>query len=198
MGSPISSVKLSKEALREYWKREYPKDPSSRALKSQQLCQILLNQTEFLQARQIGIFAGLAWEIDLLSLFKLHPRIYAFPKVESSHRTMDFYEVSAAEALAPGALGILEPPATSKISHWGKEDLILVPGLAFDTTGNRVGTGAGYYDRYFARTPEVKRWGICFHQQFQKQTLAHTHHDVRMDAIVTECGFFPAKKVESL
>ena len=197
MGPPISSIKLSKKALRDHWKREYPKDSAVRSLKSSQLCQILLNSSDFLKAKHIGIFAGLAWEIDLLALFKLHPRIYAFPKVAVPTRSMDFFEISSTQDLSPGAMGILEPTSKLRVSSWGEDDLILVPGLAFDTEGNRIGTGAGYYDRFFSQNPQAKRWGVCFHQQFHQQTLAHTHHDVRMGAIVTECGFFPAKKVES-
>lgn len=197
MGSAIESISLSKKQIREAWKKDYPKDPASRSKISEKLCRVLLASPSFKQFRHIGIYACREWEIDLSLLFKLYPRPYAFPKIDTTNKSMSFYEVSRATELSPGPLGILEPTGSSTPLVWGGSDVLLVPGYGFDQNGNRIGTGGGYYDRFFELNRSPKRWGIAFHAQFHQQNLAHTHHDARMDAIVTECGFFPAKKVES-
>jgi len=197
MGSSTESLNQLKRQIREAWKASFPKDAQFRAWASQEICTILLNHPDFKKAKRIGIFAGRASEIDLLTLFSLAKRPFALPKTVPQTKNLKFVDIDSIEQLRPGNFGILEPLDSQNTNVWGSEDLILVPGVAFDQYGNRVGNGAGFYDRFFSLNPLPQRWGIGFHQQFHDQELAHTHHDVRMGAIVTERGFFPAKKVES-
>lgn len=197
MGSSTESISRSKRALREAWKASFPRDPEVRATASYRVSQLLALRSEFQQATNIALFAGRSFEIDLMALFQLAPRPYAFPSVDSSTRELRFYLINDPSELSPGNLGILEPPEKKATEvKWGKDDLVLVPGFAFDCFGTRIGSGAGYYDRFFARVKLTHRWGIGFQQQFHHQELAHSPHDVRMQAIVTDSGFFPAKKVE--
>lgn len=196
MGPPIESISSSKRALRESWKKSFPQDPQVRKSASQTICQALITHSGFLQAPQIGLFAGRVFEIDLLPLLTLTQKAYFFPKVDSSTRHLHFFSITQLDQLETGAYGILEPRAGLPEAQWSAQDLILVPGFGFDIFGTRIGSGAGYYDRFFALNPQLNRWGIGFHQQFHHQELAHSSHDVRMQAIVTESGFFPAKKVE--
>ena len=102
---------------------------------------------------------------------------------------MAFYTLESLERLAPGYAGILEPPPQGErqVGDWGKEDLILVPGFAFDMGGGRIGSGHGYYDRFLSRV-ETLKWGVCFSAQVLKEPLAQDPTDVRMDAVVTENG----------
>jgi 5-formyltetrahydrofolate cyclo-ligase len=197
MGSATESLNQVKRQIREAWKASFPKDAQFRSWASQEVCKTLLHQPEFKKARRIGLFAGRVPEIDLLNLFSLIQRNFAFPKTVPETKNLKFVDVVSKDQLQPGYLGILEPLDSPETDVWGPEDVILVPGVAFDKYGNRVGNGAGYYDRFLSLNPLPLRWGIGFHQQFHDQELAHTHHDVRMGAIVTERGFFPAKKVES-
>ena len=197
MGSSTESLNQLKRQIREAWKASFPRDAQFRALASREICATLLQQPEFKNAKRIGIFAGRASEIDLLNLFSLIQRPFALPKTVPDTKHLKFVDILSRDQLQPGYLGILEPLDSHETDIWGPEDLILVPGVAFDNYGNRVGNGAGYYDRFLSLNPLPLRWGIGFHQQFHDQELAHTHHDVRMGAIVTERGFFPAKKVES-
>ena len=197
MGSPIESISSSKRALRESWKRDFPQDPNVRKSASLAICQALITHSGFSQAPQIGLFAGRVFEIDLLPLLTLTQKTYFFPKVDPLTRQLHFFSVAHLEQLEMGAYGILEPKSGLPKAQWSAQDLILVPGFGFDIFGTRIGSGAGYYDRFFALNPHLNRWGIGFHQQFHHQELAHSSHDVRMQAIVTESGFFSAKKVES-
>lgn len=93
--------------------------------------------------------------------------------------------------LHPGTWGILEPPQ----SRWGEKgkeveinelDLIMVPGVAFDRKGGRLGNGAGYYDRLLQEvTPNTVLTGICFESQLCDQVIMESH-DVYMDVLLTE------------
>ena len=65
-----------------------------------------------------------------------------------------------------------------------KPDVVIVPGLAFDTAGCRVGFGGGYYDRYLKQTGAV-RIGVCFDTQIVEQIKTDAH-DVPMDIVVTQ------------
>lgn len=197
MGSSTESLNRLKRQIRDAWRAKGPQDIQFRALASQEVCKILLKRVEFQKAPRIGIFSGLKTEIDLLLLFTLLNRPFALPKTNLQTKNLKFVDITSLAQLKPGNWGILEPEETSEIDLWGPNDLILVPGVAFDQFGNRIGQGAGYYDRFLSQNPQPQRWGIGFHQQFHDQELAHTHHDVRMGAIITERGFFPAKKVES-
>ncbi len=91
--------------------------------------------------------------------------------------------------LEPGAYGILEPKK-EYIREVDPQlvDLVLVPGVAFDRRGFRIGYGAGYYDRFLERVrPETKKVALAF----DLQMVEHAHedeHDFPVQYIVTESG----------
>ena len=93
--------------------------------------------------------------------------------------------------LRPGPYGIREPdPAVSELLPPEEIGAVLVPCVAFDGYGNRLGHGAGYYDRYLPLCPRARL--ICVGFEAQRLPLVETDaHDRRMRALVTEAGFFP-------
>lgn len=70
-------------------------------------------------------------------------------------------------------------------------DLALVPGVAFDPDGNRLGMGAGYYDRFLAQAIAARRIGVVYRELMQKK-LPHMEYDLPMEYIVNEDGMFTA------
>jgi len=68
-------------------------------------------------------------------------------------------------------------------------DVVLVPMLAFDRAGNRLGYGAGYYDRFLSANPGIRKIGLAFSCQEISSVPAEAN-DIRMDCIVTENGAF--------
>jgi 5-formyltetrahydrofolate cyclo-ligase len=96
-------------------------------------------------------------------------------------------EIQSLEDLVPGTWGILEPSEHARSMLETKEiDLAIVPGLAFDMQLNRLGYGAGYYDRFLPKMrPNTVKVGICYEFQLIDRLPADPF-DIPMDCIVTE------------
>lgn len=95
-------------------------------------------------------------------------------------------EIKSLDDLSAGALGILEPTKLENRVDPEELDLVIVPGVAFDRKGHRLGFGAGYYDRFLPKLrPGVKKIAVAFEVQLVDSVPAE-EHDIRMDAILTE------------
>lgn len=108
----------------------------------------------------------------------------AFPRVNGSE--MDFYQVASLEDLEEGSFHVMEPKMFCRKVEW-KEAVCFVPGAVFDREGGRFGYGKGFYDRYFARYPQILRVGIAYEHQMEEK-LPKEKWDIPMDYIVTEQG----------
>ena len=95
--------------------------------------------------------------------------------------------------LEKGHYGIREPRATClRPADPGRIDAVLVPAVAFDSRGYRVGYGGGYYDRFLPRIPRAVRIGVAFAGQVVAAVPAEAH-DLPVDLIVTEEGLIPCR-----
>lgn len=117
----------------------------------------------------------------------------ALPRV--CGKTMAFYVCNSPEELHPGAYGIPEPgpncpPACEEQAP------VIVPGVAFSETFHRIGYGAGYYDRFFAKEPLHPRIAICYDFQLLKDFAADPY-DIPMHAIVTPSGIIRAEELNA-
>lgn len=84
-------------------------------------------------------------------------------------------ELTAESQMVEGDFHILEP---ENRPYEGPIDLIVVPGMAFDREGHRLGRGRGYYDRFLKKYPKVKTIGICFDFQLLEQIPLEPHDQV--------------------
>lgn len=108
-----------------------------------------------------------------------------FPRVVGE--SLSLHLVSQPEQLVEGRFGLREP--AEELPCVGEPGvLILVPGVAFDRSGMRLGRGAGYYDRLLSGYSGVKA-GLCFDEQLV-DAVPGEDHDVRMDYIITQSGIF--------
>lgn len=107
----------------------------------------------------------------------------AFPRVAAKGQPLEFHRIPDGEMLARGAYGIYEP-----LEHWPRAapDLVLVPLLAFDADGHRLGYGGGFYDRTLALLT-ARAVGIAYAGQ-QVDFLPRHAHDYRLNAVLTEQG----------
>ncbi len=88
----------------------------------------------------------------------------------------------------PGPFGILEPRDLSAVVPPVAIDIVLVPGVGFDTQGVRLGYGGGYYDRFLCLLPDrVPFGGLAFHTQIVP-SIPQLPHDICMPFVVTEQG----------
>lgn len=117
----------------------------------------------------------------------------AVPIVENFNRSdtrMLASEIfSVEDDLEKGIYGILEPKkALIKIIEPEAFDLVVVPGVVFDTNKNRIGYGAGYYDRFLKLVrPDCRKIGICFDLQLVKKIPSEAF-DIALDMIISENG----------
>jgi len=135
-------------------------------------------------AGTIAAFSALPGEPDVLDPWPGDKRV-ALPRVCGGE--MVFHWVVGREGLMPGNFGISEPSAEA--SPAGNEfDLILVPGLAFDLRGGRLGRGKGFYDRFLAEARGL-RAGVCFDDQIV-DGVPQEPRDLRMDFLVTPSSIY--------
>ncbi|HEY1876194.1 MAG TPA: 5-formyltetrahydrofolate cyclo-ligase [Rhizomicrobium sp.] len=107
----------------------------------------------------------------------------AFPRVTGKDQPLEFHHVPDGEVLEPGSFGIREP-----LQDWprARPDLLLVPLLAFDAAGIRLGYGGGFYDRTLALL-KVPAIGIAYAGQ-EAASLPRGPHDMALTMVVTEQG----------
>jgi len=131
------------------------------------------------EARTVCAFCALPGEPDVLDPWPVDKRI-ALPRMEGDELVVRW--VSSREELVAGRFGVLEPGSDAPLAGLDF-DLILVPGMAFDRGGGRLGRGRGYYDRFLSRASGVVA-GVCFDDQLIGKVPLEPH-DVRMNVIFT-------------
>ncbi len=115
------------------------------AKRSNSIQEFVINSKEFLQAKVVGAYFAFGSEVTtelIIERAKTVGKKIALPRVEEDK--IIFYELSSIKFLIRGRFGIMEPPPYGHISDI---DILVVPGIAFDKKGNRLGYGKGYYDR---------------------------------------------------
>lgn len=134
----------------------------------------------------IAVYIPTGNEVDVTELIGMLGQagwIVAAPRVAG--RTMHFYEIHSMEDCEKGHYGILEPRMGCRIIDGDRINCMIIPGLAFDLEGNRLGYGGGYYDRYLAGHPGIVRIAVAYDFQLVDE-LPSEQHDCRMNYLVTD------------
>ena len=168
-----------------------------REVRSRSICDALWQQPLLLEAQNVYCYAPVGSEVDVRTLAErlwAAGKRVAFPRVcGEADGGMEFFEVHGFEELEEGAFHVMEPVMDGRAPVDWKGAVVLVPGVAFDTSGARMGYGKGYYDRYFAAHRELVRVGVAFACQLSEELsecLEPT--DARLDYVQTEEGCFAA------
>jgi 5-formyltetrahydrofolate cyclo-ligase len=127
-------------------------------------------------------------EVDLRSLdasLRARGASVAYPWIDPETRAMTF-RFSPAEELEERGFGFCEPAPTARAASRGEIDLIVVPAIAIDPTGHRIGYGAGFYDRTIGEfAPPAVTIGVAFDFQLIVE-VPFTEHDVPLAHVVTD------------
>ena len=164
---------------------------SQRADRNLLIKQKLFDLPAFQSAKRVWFYVALPAEVDTIPM--MHETLKAGKKVfvpmtDLENKELSLFEIKDLPGeLHPGVLGILEPnPDKTRRVSFEEVDCVIVPGLAFDKAGNRIGRGAGFYDRSLARLgSKVPRIGLAFSfQVFQE--IPHERHDQKVDLVLTD------------
>jgi 5-formyltetrahydrofolate cyclo-ligase len=163
-----------------------------RAWESQEACQRLRQWPTAQVAQVILSYAAQAQELDLTAFHRWaweQGKTLAFP-VSGPEGRMEAYAPDCEAGLAPGRFGILEPQEPNR-RYIAPEtvDLVLVPCVAVDARGCRLGQGGGYYDRYLPRCPQAVTVAAAFSVQ-QVECLPGESHDAPVAYVVTAQGLW--------
>lgn len=178
-----------KEALREEFLARRDDLSSDRARRSsERICRHLDESDVLASVDTVAGYMARGGEADLLAYLDgaLRRGVQVLLPRVTGPGEMEFCPIEGWNQLEPGSFGIDEPvgPATS-IEH---VDVFLVPGVAFDHRGNRLGFGGGYYDRALPPRNRAVAVGVGHHWQFVDALPAESH-DRPMDHVVTDRGW---------
>lgn len=149
------------------------------------ITQTVCSLPEIQKAKTISLYVSLPEEVSTEAIREYclaMGKNIAIPKVVAGN--LEFYKVTKDSDLEPGIFGLLEPKMTCPSIDTKAIDVFLLPGLAFDRKGNRLGWGKGYYDRALSTTRAIKI-GLAYACQLIP-VVPITKEDRSMDCIVTD------------
>lgn len=152
--------------------------------KSNIITKKLVELPEYKESTCIFIYVSFNEEVvtrDIILHAIEHGKRVAVPMIKK--QSMDFYYINSLEDLSRGYFGIEEPKEMPKAKE--KNSCVIMPGLAFDMKGYRIGYGKGFYDSYLTNHLDYKRIALAYKFQiFDK--IPYTEFDIPVDKIVTE------------
>ncbi len=165
---------------------------SERKRASRRAVAALLRSSLYRRSKTIAVFVSFGSEIETRLLVErawADQKNVLLPITRHGFHSPHFALFRPDDSLAATRHGHHEHVKTTTPFHFGRIDLVVVPGLAFDDAGFRLGYGGGVYDRLLAQTPRAHHVGLFFSSQ-RLHRLPRNRHDHPMTAIVTERGVF--------
>ena len=144
------------------------------AAKSEAILQKVLKTPEYMEADNILLYAD-------------YNHVY-FPKSDKLTNSMLFFQTVSVKQLEKGFMGIPEPKENMQLCYKFNPDedtLVILPGVAFDTRGFRLGYGKGFYDKFLSSRRQLSTMALAFACQIVDE-MPDEEHDIKMDKIVTE------------
>jgi 5-formyltetrahydrofolate cyclo-ligase len=163
---------------------------SERRRRSRKILKRLLATSVFKKSKNIMTYISLPEEVQIRELIpralRLGKNLFV-PYIHKRRKQIQIYQLKKGLAeLRKGSYGILEPqPSKARRGKASEIDLVLVPGLAFDRRGRRLGRGGGYFDRFLAKMKRAQKIGLAFREQMIKKVPA-SPHDIHMNKVITD------------
>ena len=143
------------------------------------------------KAKMIMVYYPLLGEVDILREIRrdLGNKRFCFPVMDLEAKNLRIFEITNLDQdFVSGPRGVMQPDTQSSKEVDIKEiDMVIIPGLAFDREKNRLGRGAGFYDRFLQNiTTPTKKVGIAFEFQILENLPTNLSWDQKVDTIVSE------------
>jgi 5-formyltetrahydrofolate cyclo-ligase len=174
-------IQAEKQRLRAHLRSLPPSSPEGAA----ELHAVISELAEWQTASSVLLYAPLQGEPDPTGILAQHRhKSFLFPRISGDH--LELFRWSPASNWIVGPFGVREPdPGTWERVEPGDVDLALIPGLAFDACGRRLGRGRGYYDRLLGASGfRAFKAGLCPEDRLLPE-IPMEPHDVVMDLIIT-------------
>ena len=142
---------------------------------------------DYTKAKVVMFYVDMRNEVMTKNAIKralAHGKRVIVPRVKKGYGLLAI-EINSLDELAPGTFGVLEPAEKEEIAL-NEIDIVVVPGVAFDKKGHRIGYGGGYYDNFLPKLRlDAKKVAVAFEMQI-RDLIPVEFHDVKMDMIITE------------
>ena len=142
----------------------------------------IVASNQYQQSQHIAIYLPINGEVDLTSLLQDHHKTWYLPAIQG--KDMQFQQFDSMANLSTHQFGVKQPRFIESLPA-PNLDLCLLPLVAFDLLGNRIGMGGGYYDRYFADNKTTLLAGVAYGFQLIDQLPADPW-DVKLHHIFTK------------
>ncbi|WP_437188158.1 5-formyltetrahydrofolate cyclo-ligase [Planctomicrobium sp. SH668] len=181
----------TKETLRKFAALQRSQQPAPQEA-SQSILDTLVTIDGWAQAQTILFYVNVRSEVMTLPLIQQSvnsTKVCVVPYCMKNE--LRLIELQSLDELSPAAFGILEPDATIRAQHSrqvdpNRIDLAIIPGVAFDRRGGRLGHGRGYYDRLIPHLrSDCIKVGLAYSRQIVRK-IPMEEHDQRMDLVITE------------
>ena len=150
---------------------------------------LLLNLPEFINADVVAGYVSDGTEVNLRGVLEKALQLnkaVALPRYNPEQKVYEQVLITSfADDLVEGKYGLLEPRSDLPWAEMTAQSCCLVPALAFDGKGNRLGRGGGFYDRLLKDFPGAKI-GVFYQSQYSSEPLATAEHDQKLTMAVTE------------
>lgn len=187
----MSIVSKAKAALRSEVRARIAAMPEARrASESAEVVRHVVADAVWQAARSVLLFMPLPDEVRIRPLMDAAwaaGKSVALPASDAATGGYVAKRVLSEADLRPGRFGVREPCAECPVVPFSALDLVLVPGIAFDRDGNRLGRGRGFYDRMLALSPDAVSCGVGFDGQVVALVPVEPH-DVKLHRVWTPTG----------
>ena len=171
---------MTKQELRQYIRTQKKLHPTG----VQSHCETIIQHPRIVASQTVLAYSALPDEVptqELLDQLVEQGKTVLLPHVVSD-TDMLLRRYTGKHDLQEGAYGILEPTG-ELFTDYTAINVAIVPGMAFDAGGHRLGRGKGYYDRFLSRVPYLYKVGVCFSWQMVDY-VPYDEHDVVMDEVI--------------
>ena len=167
-----------KASLRQYIRAQKRQHTAAQlAAMSDEITNRVLASAWWHEASTLLLYYPLADEVDVRRLIReafQNGKKVLLPVVKGDELELHLYE--GEESLQEGSFGIMEPTGeTFAPQNYGEIDLAIIPGMAFDRAGHRLGRGKGYYDRLLPKLSKARLTGFCFPFQLLDEVPSEPH-----------------------